>query len=80
MGPYHTPGAALPLEPGVAITVEPGIYVQSGDLAVPAEFRGIGIRIEDDVVITHGDPLVLTRELPREVSEIESLRRSSRSA
>src|SRR6478736_7685333 len=80
VGPYHTPGAALPLEPGVAITVEPGIYVQSGDLAVPAEFRGIGIRIEDDVVITHGDPLVLTRELPREVSEIESLRRSSRSA
>lgn len=80
VGPYHAAGAALPLEPGVVITVEPGVYVAQNDETVPPEFRGIGIRIEDDVVITHGEPLVLTRALPREVSEIEALRRGARSA
>jgi len=80
VGPYHTAGAALPLEPGVVITVEPGVYVAREDQTVPVEFRGIGIRIEDDVVITHGEPLVLTRAMPREISEIEELRRVARSA
>lgn len=80
VGPYHAGGAALPLEPGVVITVEPGVYVASGDETVPEEFRGIGIRIEDDVVITHGEPLVLTRAMPREIAEIEELRRSVRAS
>jgi Xaa-Pro aminopeptidase len=80
VGPYHAAGSALPLEPGVAITVEPGVYVARLDETVPEEFRGIGIRIEDDVVITHGEPLVLTGALPREVDEIEALRRVARSA
>lgn len=80
VGPYHAGGAALPLEPGVVITVEPGVYVAREDETVPAEFRGIGIRIEDDVVITHGEPLVLTRALPREIAEIEEMRRVARSA
>jgi len=80
VGPYHAAGAALPLEPGVVITVEPGVYVAQNDETVPREFRGIGIRIEDDVVITHGEPLVLTRALPREISEIEALRRQARTA
>lgn len=80
VGPYHAAGAALPLEPGVVITVEPGVYVAQNDETVPTEFRGIGIRIEDDVVITHGEPLVLTRALPREIGEIEAVRRAARSA
>lgn len=80
VGPYHAAGVALPLEPGVVITVEPGLYVAQNDERVPPEFRGIGVRIEDDVVITHGEPLVLTRELPREVTEIEALRRLARTA
>lgn len=78
VGPYQEKGAALPLEPGVVITVEPGIYVASDDVSVPEGFRGIGIRIEDDVVITHGEPLILTRAMPREVERIEELRRAAR--
>jgi len=56
----------LPLAPGVIITVEPGIYI-------PEE--GIGIRIEDDVLVTEGDPVLLSRRIPRTVAEIEAFLR-----
>lgn len=59
------------LRPGMCITVEPGIYFKSTDLLVPEELRGIGVRIEDDIVITDGDPLILSKALPREADAVE---------
>jgi len=50
-----------------------GIYIRSDDTSVPEEFRGIGVRIEDDVVITPDNPLVLTGSCPKEVEDIENL-------
>jgi len=58
------------LAPGYVLTVEPGLYFQRNDLTVPAEWRGIGIRIEDDIVVTDGDPLNLSASLPRDPDEI----------
>ncbi len=60
------------LRPGMCITVEPGIYFKSTDLLVPEEFRGIGVRIEDDIVITDGEPLILSKALPREADAVEA--------
>jgi len=56
--------------PGFVITVEPGLYIPYAD-DVPERFQGIGIRIEDDVLITHKDPEILTRSAPKTISEIE---------
>jgi Xaa-Pro aminopeptidase len=60
------------LEIGHALTVEPGLYFQTDDLTVPAELRGIGVRIEDDVVVTADGCRNLTASLPREASEVEA--------
>ena len=59
------------LEPGMVMTVEPGIYVSPEDKSVDKRWRGIGIRIEDDVQVTRAEPDVLTHGLPRTVAEIE---------
>jgi Xaa-Pro aminopeptidase len=59
------------LEPGMVLTVEPGLYFQSDDLTVPAKFRGIGVRIEDDVLVTQKGHRVLSSSLPREVKDVE---------
>lgn len=56
---------------GMALTVEPGLYFQKDDLTVPAELRGIGIRIEDDVVVTEDGCRNLSAALPRRANEIE---------
>ena len=61
------------LEPGMVLTVEPGIYIQPTDDTVPAEYRGIGIRIEDDVLVTDGEPDVLTASVPKEIADIEAI-------
>jgi len=63
-----------PLQPGMVLTVEPGLYVNADDDTAPAEFRGLGIRIEDDVLITASGNDVLTKEIPKTVDEVESLR------
>ncbi|XP_047028903.1 xaa-Pro aminopeptidase 3-like isoform X1 [Helicoverpa zea] len=63
----------VPVATNMIVTVEPGIYISPNDTTVPAEFRGVGIRIEDDVLITDGDPLVLTDTCIKEVSDIEAL-------
>jgi Xaa-Pro aminopeptidase len=59
------------LEPGMVMTIEPGIYVSPAAKSVARRWRGIGIRIEDDVLITRDGPEVLTAELPSSADEIE---------
>jgi Xaa-Pro aminopeptidase len=61
---------------GHVLTVEPGLYIQPDDLLFPEEYRGIGIRIEDDVLVTEEGVEVLSRELPRDPDSIESWMRS----
>ncbi len=60
------------LEPGMIFTIEPGLYFHPDDLLVPEEFRGIGVRIEDDVLVTETGVVNLSGGLPREASEIEA--------
>ena len=60
------------LKPGMVLTVEPGAYFKSTDLAVPPELRGIGVRIEDDIVITEDGYEILSDKLPREADEVEA--------
>jgi Xaa-Pro aminopeptidase len=52
--------------------VEPGLYFQSNDRTVPAELRGIGVRIEDDVVVTDAEPINLSGMLPRDPDEVSA--------
>ncbi len=53
-------------------TIEPGLYFHRDDLLVPAEFRGIGVRIEDDVLVTEDGVENLTAALPRKVDDLET--------
>jgi Xaa-Pro aminopeptidase len=73
VGRYHLQGASRALEPGMVLTIEPGIYVAEDDPEAPPEYRGIGIRIEDDVLITPDGNRILTSGVPKEVAEIEAL-------
>ena len=59
------------LAPGMVLTVEPGLYIHPDDELFPAEFRGIGIRIEDDVLVTETGCRVLSKDLPSHPDEIE---------
>jgi Xaa-Pro aminopeptidase len=61
------------LEPGMVTTVEPGIYIAPGSKGVRREWWGIGVRIEDDVAVTEGEPEVLTAAMPTDPDEIERL-------
>lgn len=60
------------IEPGMVFTIEPGLYFKEEDLAIPAELRGIGIRIEDDVLITESGNENLSAALPRTVEGLEA--------
>jgi Xaa-Pro aminopeptidase len=71
-GQYRTLGASRPLQPGMVLTVEPGLYFQPDDDTVPEEFRGIGVRIEDDVHVTGGAPEVLTAAIPKTIADVEA--------
>ena len=62
-----------PLRPGMIITIEPGIYIPRDDLNVPTEFRGIGVRIEDMVLVTGTGPEVLSARVPKTLDGIETL-------
>lgn len=66
------------LAPGMVFTIEPGLYFKADDLAVPPEYRGIGVRIEDDVLITPGGNENLSAALPRRPDDVESWMRSLR--
>ncbi len=72
VGRYFVGGAPRRLEPGMILTVEPGLYVAEDDAEVPAQFRGLGVRIEDDVLVTPEGREVLTSEAPKTVEEVEA--------
>jgi len=66
-------GASLPLEAGNMLTIEPGIYINADRTDVPAEYRGIGIRIEDDILVTKTGFENLTIDAPKEIADIEAI-------
>jgi len=72
VGEYRVNGAWRMLEPGMVLTIEPGIYIPAKP-GYPKEWHGIGIRIEDDVLVTRNAPEVLTDEAPKAPDAIEAL-------
>lgn len=73
-GTYQTEnGASIPLQPGMLLTVEPGVYIDPDNDEVPERFRGMGIRIEDDVLVTTDGCDVLSKDCPKAVEAIEAL-------
>ena len=72
VGEYRIEGESRLLEPGMVFTIEPGLYVSPDDTSVDPKWRGIGIRIEDDVLVTRDAPKVLTGKLARSADEIEA--------
>ena len=60
------------LRPGMVFTVEPGLYFKADDELVPAEFRGIGVRIEDDIVVTEDGYENLSATMPRTADDVEA--------
>ncbi|GAA6168025.1 Xaa-Pro aminopeptidase [Sessilibacter corallicola] len=73
VGDYKVEGQWRVLEPGMCLTVEPGIYIAPDNENVDEKWRGIGIRIEDDVLVTAEGCEVLTAAVPKSVEEIEDL-------
>jgi Xaa-Pro aminopeptidase len=73
VGDYKVGEVWRELEPGMVLTIEPGLYVAPGTRGVPKPFQGIGIRVEDDVVVTRDGRLVLSRGVPKTPDEIEAL-------
>lgn len=73
VGSYKIDGEWRAYEEGMVVTVEPGLYIAPDDETVDAKWRGIGIRIEDDVVATENGPLVLTKDVVKTVEDIEAL-------
>ena len=75
-GRYFTDQTAKesrPFAPGMVLTVEPGLYIPPDDKDAPSKYRGIGIRIEDDVLVTEDGNVNLTSKVPKEAEEIEEL-------
>jgi Xaa-Pro aminopeptidase len=73
VGEYRIDGASRLLEPGMVFTIEPGLYIPPDDTSVAAQWRGIGIRIEDDVLITREGHRVLTAALERSAEDVEGV-------
>lgn len=73
VGRYKLEGAARPFAAGMVMTVEPGLYIAPGTAGVDPRFHGIGIRIEDDVLVTAQGPDVLTAGVPKKVAEVEAV-------
>jgi Xaa-Pro aminopeptidase len=74
VGAYYVDGAPRRLEPGMVLTVEPGIYIGPSDDTVGPEWRGIGVRIEDDVLVGEAGAEVLTAGIPKTVDELRAAR------
>ena len=73
VGSYRTGDEPRTLEPGMVMTVEPGLYIAPDDRKAPKRLRGIGVRIEDDVLVTQSGCEVLTAAAPKSIEEIESI-------
>jgi Xaa-Pro aminopeptidase len=73
VGDYKIDGKWRLLEPGMVLTVEPGLYIPAGSKGVAKKWWNIGIRIEDDVLVTRDGHDVLSRDVPKSVQEIEAL-------
>lgn len=73
VGDYKVDGAWRLLEPGMVLTIEPGIYIPAGSKGVAKKWWNIGIRIEDDVLVTADGHEVLTKDAPKSVEEIEAI-------
>lgn len=76
-GAYYHRGEAVKLEPGCVLTVEPGLYFMPTDERVEAKWRGIGVRIEDDLLVTEAGYENLTAAIPKERAAVEALRSGS---
>jgi Xaa-Pro aminopeptidase len=72
VGDYKTNGQWRNLEPGMVLTVEPGMYIRKAP-DIPKDFWNIGIRIEDDVVVTGGSSEILTTDTPKSITDIEAI-------
>ena len=72
VGSYHVDGKPRALEPGMVLTMEPGLYVPADDAGAPAELRGLGIRIEDDILVTADGHVNLTEATPKQPAEVEA--------
>jgi Xaa-Pro aminopeptidase len=73
VGRYKIEGAWRPLEPGMVLTIEPGLYIPPDAEDIPAPWPGLGIRIEDDVVVTDDEPRVLSATVPKDPEAIEAI-------
>lgn len=75
IGAYYLPDleTPVPFEPGYILTIEPGLYIPVEDDQAPDSLRGLGIRIEDDILVTDQGFEVLTHDCPKEISELENL-------
>jgi Xaa-Pro aminopeptidase len=73
VGDYTVADEWRVLEPGMVMTIEPGIYIPPGSRGVPRRFHNIGVRIEDDVLVTKGGAEILTAGVPKDPGEIEAL-------
>ncbi len=73
VGDYKVGGEWRVLEPNMVMTVEPGIYIAPNDESVDKKWRGIAVRIEDDVVVTRKGPKILTASVPKTIEDIEAL-------
>lgn len=80
VGEYKTGDAWRALEPGMVLTIEPGLYIPPGTRGVPPEFRNIGIRVEDDVLVTREGHEVLTDGVPKDADAIEAVMAAARAA
>jgi Xaa-Pro aminopeptidase len=73
VGMYTVNGQARPLAPGMVITIEPGLYIARDAQRVADKWRGIGVRIEDDILVTETGCVNLTAGCPKEISELEAI-------
>lgn len=73
VGAYVVEGKPRPLQAGMVLTIEPGLYIGTNDETAPVELRGIGVRIEDDVLVTLGGYEVLTATIPKQTAALEAL-------
>ena len=77
-GPYRNDKGQIRLRPGMVLTIEPGLYFGPQARQTPEPYRGIGIRIEDDVLVTEDGCRVLSQAIPKEPDELEAIVSESR--